>query len=92
MFAFTGAPRYKYNIKNLGDEELFNLIYQYDHKEYVITTSIQVDDDDTEELKRIQDLGLQNNHPYSIKGIAKISRQNEDDVTLLCMRNPFGRC
>lgn len=33
-----------------------------------------------------------NNHSYSILGIAKIVQNDGDNITLMCLRNPFAKC
>ena len=80
-----------YTNQFTGDE-LFLKIFDYDTKEYTMTTSIAPQNDhDNPHRQELESLGLLSDHSYTLLGCANVKDNAGEDCMIVCIRNPWGK-
>jgi hypothetical protein len=91
LFALTGAPYMKLYTNQFTGDDLFAKIFEYDTKEYTMTTSIASQNDHQNAFsEELQKMGLLENHSYTLLGCANVKDNTGEDCMIVCIRNPWG--
>ena len=79
LYALTGMPTLTVTNKNVGEEELWKILSDFDQRNYVMTASVKDEGDGRDKQ------GLVNNHAYTLKGV-----KDFNGTRLVQIRNPWG--